>query len=153
MSIDSTVCPGLKYRLSEYAFGLTVSQRNRYIEKLKLLGVDDPYIITQSVWKEKKEFKSLLPPTRGYHITLYCLSQRESTSAEQFRCNKSLDAKDYVKKGFVQQCCGLTLADGTVIVKSHVTPSQSFNDTSRNPWVALKATGEVITGHCNCTAG
>ena len=39
------------------------------MDKLKLLGMDDPYVIPKTMWKDKGDFKNLIPPTKGHHIT------------------------------------------------------------------------------------
>ena len=71
----------VQYRLSEYASGLPGTELSRYMDKFKLLGIDDPYIIPKAMWKGKSDFKNLIPPTKGHHITLYCILP---TSTEQF---------------------------------------------------------------------
>ena len=46
-----------------------LSYPSRYMDKLKLLGMDDPYVIPKTMWKDKGDFKNLIPPTKGHHIT------------------------------------------------------------------------------------
>ena len=65
---------------------------------------------------------------------------------------KSLLAYRYFVDGWVQPIVHFKIGN-VIIMKAEVTPSYQVNNETHNPWIALKDTGSVITGHCTCLAG
>ena len=66
---------------------------------------------------------------------------------------RSSDAHVFFISGWVQTIFHIKLDNGDVLLKADVRRSYSVNEAPHHPWLALKKSGQVITAHCDCTAG
>ena len=80
--------------LSEYARGLLVSDRRRYLEKIT--GVGDPYLIPHNELQT-----DVLPPVQCTDIFNYLVLGKSFCTSQRFKAFKSLEAYKYFKCGFV----------------------------------------------------
>ena len=80
--------------LSEYAQGLSVSDKRRYIEKIS--GIQDPYCIVTS--------EDILPPVQCMDIFNYLVLGKSFCTSKRFKAFKSLEAYRYFECGFVNSC-------------------------------------------------
>jgi len=74
--------------LSEYARGLTVSNRRRYLEKI--CGIGDPYLPPSAELS-----REVNPPVLCTDIFNYLVLTRSFCTTERFRAFKSLEAYKY----------------------------------------------------------
>ena len=81
--------------LSEYARGLAVSDKRRYMEKIS--GIKDPYCIVTSELS-----KGILPPVQCTDIFNYLVIGKSFCTSQRFKAFKSLEAYRYFECGFVQ---------------------------------------------------
>ena len=80
--------------LSEYAQGLSVSDKRRYIEKTS--GIQDPYCVVASQLS-----KDVLPPVQCTDIFNYLVVSESFCTSKRFKAFKSLEAYRYFECGFV----------------------------------------------------
>jgi hypothetical protein len=65
---------------------------------------------------------------------------------------KNLDSEQYLSNTFTDKLLALTLSNLAVLIRTHVTHSQSLNLPKARPWAALKNDGKVIVAFCDCIA-
>ena len=80
--------------LSEYAQGLSVSDKRRYIEKIS--SIQDPYCIAASELS-----KDVLPPVQCKDVFNYLVLSKSFCTSKRFKAFKSLEAYRYFECGFV----------------------------------------------------
>ena len=127
----------------------------RYLEKLKLLGLDerdDPYDPKNA--HNFVEDMTKWPAVEHSHIFSYYIQRPGIYTQHQLLQWKSLDAFNYFQSGHVRdikiwlrptsQCC---------IVMAYVNPSQNAPEKAHLAWIGTKFDGEIITLHCSCMAG
>jgi hypothetical protein len=66
---------------------------------------------------------------------------------------KNLDSEQYLSNTFTDKLLALTLSNLVVLIRTHVTHSQSLNLPKARPWAALQNDGKVIVAFCDCIAG
>ena len=151
MSTDTNIC---NLRLSKFAEGLIPEEKNMYCAKLKELGCVDPLTIPLSVYKSGKKVKEVLPPIIHNHLVLYLVIERNGSNGEKYEAYKNLnDSPHYVDNTFADKLLAFPLPNGTVIIRSHITHSQSLGINPATPWAALQCDGKVNVGYCDCKAG
>lgn len=74
-------------------------------------------------------------------------------STEMMENYKSLDAHAFFLSGWVQTIEHVTSSTGLLVFRADVKPSYRVTEEPHHPWVVLKPTGQVVAGHCDCTAG
>ena len=80
--------------LSEYAQGLSVSDKRRYIEKIS--SIRDPYCIAASELS-----KDVSPPVQCMDVFNYLVLSKSFCTSKRFKAFKSLEAYRYFECGFV----------------------------------------------------
>ena len=96
-------------KLSEYAEGLVVSNKRRYLEKTRDIG--DPYCFESSSLKA-----DVLPPVRSTDIFNYFVLTTNFCTGERFKAYKSMDSFKYFASGFCSQVQGRVVANYFVVV-------------------------------------
>ena len=140
--------------MSSYYNSLDPIARERYKEKLKLLGLstlEDPY----ELWNSDRfvvESMSLWPPVEYGHIFCYFVERPGVFTRSELMHWKSLEAYNYFQSGHVR-LIKVYKAQSSSILMALVNPSQSSPDNAHHAWVGLRADGEVIAVHCTCMAG
>ena len=80
--------------LSEYAWGLTVSNRRRYLEKIS--DIRDPYLLPSSELS-----REVMSPVQCTDIFNYLILSKSFCTTERSKAFKSLKAYKYFESGFV----------------------------------------------------
>ena len=142
-------------KLSHLAEKLPHEAKLRYFEKLKLCNLPScPYIIPDYLFKRGlSQVEPLVPDMTEFHIMIYLIFNRSKLTEEELLAWKSLEAREYLKNGWVGDVAFLQLQDGNVIVKGKVCHSQSPSLDPLVPWTVAKPNGFVVAAHCNCKAG
>jgi len=107
---------GSSLKLSEYAEGLLVSNRRRYLEKIKDIG--EPFCYEYRLLEA-----DVLPPVRSMDIFNYLVLSTSFCTGEQFKAYKSLDSYKYFASGFVSNVGGRVVADCFVVVGKVSAPA------------------------------
>lgn len=137
--------------MSEYLRTLQGLAKARYIEKLRLVGLeecDDPY-------SESSKFTddlTLWPAVEYGHIFGYFISRPGLYTQEQLLAWKQLDAYNYFQCGYVRTIL-VRRAGNIRLLKALVNPSQRSPDSAHHCWLAVKEDGTMISAHCTCMAG
>lgn len=140
-------------KLSEFAQSLIPEERNLYCSKLKELNCCDPLSIPLDVYKSK-QLKKVLPPIEHDHLVLYLVLEQNGSTGERFEAYKNINnSVQYVDNTFCDQLLAFPLPSGVVIIRSHVTHSQTLVTKPATPWAALQSDGKVVVGYCNCVSG
>ena len=101
------------------------------------------------MYKSGKKFKEVLPPIQNKHLLLYLVIERNGSNGEKFEAYKNLSGSpQYVDNTFAEKLLSFPLPSGTVIIRSHITHSQSLGIIPTTSWAALHSDGKV-----NCAAG
>ena len=66
---------------------------------------------------------------------------------------RSTDAHKFFVSGWVQTVLHIKLDSGDILLKADVKRSYCVTETPHHAWLALKKSGPVIYGHCDCMAG
>jgi len=96
-------------KLSEYANGLVVSSKARYLEKTKDIG--DPYCYESSSLEA-----DTLPPVRNTDILNYFVLTTSFCTGERFKAYRSMDSFKYFASGFCSDVKGKVIANSFVVV-------------------------------------
>ena len=138
--------------MSEYLQKLDRIARERYLEKLKLLGLDekgDPY---DSRNRTKFVDKMKLWPAIEYgHIFCYYIERPGVYTRQQLMQWKSLEAFNYFQSGHVREIQVWKPSPDICIVIARVNPSQHAPDKAHHAWIGTKMNGEIIALHCTYT--
>ena len=84
--------------MSEYTSNLSVSNKRRYLDKIR--GVGDPYLIPTNELQI-----DVLPPVQCTDIFNYLVLGKRFCTSQRFKAFRSLDAYKYFESGFVN-CLG-----------------------------------------------
>ncbi|XP_045023799.1 uncharacterized protein LOC123468405 [Daphnia magna] len=151
MTSDTTIC---SLKLSKFAEGLVPEEKKLYCDFLKELGCVDPLTIPLSVYKSEKKVKEVLPPIKNKHLVLYLVIERNGSDGEKFEAYKNLNGSpQYVDNTFADKLLAFPLPNGIVIIRSHITHSQSLGINPTTPWAAIHSDGKVKVAYCDCAAG
>ena len=85
--------------VSKYAQELPKEAKQRYLQKLQLVGDIDPFCLNTTKYKES----SHLPPFSSGDLVSYLVLQTNYLSAKQFRAHKSLEAYNQSTSGWVKE--------------------------------------------------
>ena len=135
-------------KLSEYSEALPKQEKERYKQKLVEIKCNiNPYV---------DESYSCGPvPVISYtniYDFLVCSSNDPACDGKPGNAFKSLDGFRMVcAEGWMSTLQSKTWSDA-VVIKGEVKPSQRSGVLYKT-WVAVKKSGEVISGHCTCMAG
>ena len=143
--------------MSNYLQSLDETGKSRYLENLDLIGLseeDDPY--SQQNTAYFLDCMGSRPPVEFGHIFCYFIERPGIYTKQQILQWKQLEAYNYFQSGFVRTVESWDLRNkrsGCILVRVLVNPSQRTPDQPHNPWIAVKADGQIITAHCTCMAG
>ncbi|KZS13534.1 Uncharacterized protein APZ42_021314 [Daphnia magna] len=143
--------------VSCYAIGLEPDAKQRYLEKLKLVNVDCPYSISKTLWKCGLDCCPIVPKLSPPDIFIHLVESKSYQNlSEALGAYKglSIESKQAVKDGWVQEFRAMILSSGFVLIKAKVSPSQALSHTPHQPWAAIAAQGcAAACAHCTCAAG
>ncbi|KZS12762.1 Uncharacterized protein APZ42_022264 [Daphnia magna] len=71
------------FKLSSHSNSLGVLEKARYIEKLKLVQCDRPYIIPENLWKYNPALAGFIPPTNKEGILMHLIVEHSPLTLEQ----------------------------------------------------------------------
>ncbi|XP_058838820.1 uncharacterized protein LOC131694265 [Topomyia yanbarensis] len=132
------------HSLSMYATGLSADHLQRYLDKISVIGNQDPYLLNMK--------SSHLPETICYESIIdYALFKQSAYSGQFFQCFKAVEAKKRFESGMVKLVEGAPLGE-FYAVRGKVMHSMSLNDPCLTPWLIVKGR-DVISAHCDCIAG
>ena len=133
--------------LSEYAKSLDSRVKERYSQKISVIGVDPAS-------KPAEQFSpECLPPVEVSDLLSYLVLETSFYTNKQFKAFKSLEAFNQMVSGFVTSVVGKVTA-GKYVVRARVRHSQRMNDPLVNIWVISEKDGTILSAHClGCKAG
>lgn len=135
---------------SEYAKALKGPARTRYCEKISNTLGYDPYNLNKSELSYDLED---LPGVEAIDITNYLVLQTSYYTASQMKAFKSLEAYNYFVSGWVNHLGSKEALNGCRLVFAQVNHSQRSTKNPLKTWFVARASGEIITAHCDCMAG
>lgn len=150
--------------MSEYVKTLSAPIRERYYEKLKYVGLedpakDDPYltdeksksVVQSSTWIDDV---SQWPSVEFGDIYTYFVNTPGPYTRDTMQAYRSLDAYVYYIDGWVQTCFLKNTKNGYSIIKAKVNRSQAVTQDPHRAWVAVRKKDKLVEfGHCTCMAG
>ena len=119
--------------LSEYAKGLEMHVKRRYLQKISLVGVDPASIPSNQFDPE------CLPSIEATDLVSYLVLETSYYTKQQFKCHKSLEAYNQMVSGFVTSVQGKIIA-GKYVAVGKVRHSQRMNDPLVNIWIIGRGT-------------
>ena len=139
---------------SNYFKELEKDDQIQYSKKLTLANgtlLSDPYFISNG-W-ESNVLK--LPNITWIDISNYLIETPSEFSKDKLRAYKSLEAYNFFLSGHVQDVFIFDAKHDMLFIKSNVLPSQrqGKNQNLYNVWIALHASGWILSGNCTCMAG
>lgn len=133
--------------LSEYAKNLEGHVKERYVQKISVVGVDPASLPSEQFDTEN------LPPIESTDLLSYLVLETSYYTKEQFKAFKSLEAFNQMVSGFVTSVQGL-MVSGKFVVKAKVRHSQRMNDPLVEIWLIADKEGTILSSHClGCKAG
>ena len=138
--------------MSEYYKTLPPVAKDRYLDKLKVMGLeegDDPYANDGRFVDDM----TLWPPVEYGHIFCYFIQRPGVYTQQQLIQWKSLEAYNYFKSGHVREVGVWVTNKTSCFLMTKVNPSQSSPDPPHHAWIGVKSDGQIITAHCTCMAG
>lgn len=142
-----------KYRLSPFALSVVEEDRKYYYQQLEHLKCHDPLAIPLPLFKCGKVLKTIIPSIEKYHLVQYLVFEKNKDEEGRREAYKNLDSEQYLSNTFTDKLLALTLSNLVVLIRTHVTHSQSLNLPKARPWAALQNDGKVIVAFCDCIAG
>ena len=98
-------------KLSSYAEKLPLEAKQRYLNKLQLIGGVDPLCISAKDYPES----ACLPPVEAGDLVSYLVLQTSYITAKQFKAHKSLEAYNQSTSGWVKDVHVWNIADKYVV--------------------------------------
>jgi len=139
--------------MSNYYLSLDEHEKQRYLAKLRSLGLtdnDDPFVEGADWVDEVREWPSL----EFGAIYVYLIDTPGPFTREKLHAYRSLDAFNYFSNGWVQTCYHRRTAKGVCILKAKVMRSQAVTEQPHEAWVAINDKDScVVSAHCTCMAG
>jgi len=114
--------------LSEYAKCLESRVKERYSQKISVIGVDPASITAEQFSPE------CLPPVEVSDLLSYFVLETSFYTNKQFKAFKSLEAFNLRLSGFVTSVVGKVIV-GKYVVRASVRHSQRMNDPLVDIWV------------------
>lgn len=108
---SSPQSPASVPNLSSYAQQLPQEAKQRYLQKLQLIGGMDPFYLNKKYFKETQS----LPPFTSGDLVSYLVLQTSYLSAKQFKAHKSLEAYNQFVSGWVKETCTWIVGNQYVI--------------------------------------
>ena len=92
--------PTEKSILSSYVLSLDTTTRMRYVDKIKVIGNIDPYVLPDNQFKNDD---SLLPPVTYPDIFTYFIYKTSYYTKQELKAYKSLEAYNQFTSGWVKE--------------------------------------------------
>ncbi|XP_057698272.1 uncharacterized protein LOC130919508 isoform X1 [Corythoichthys intestinalis] len=131
-----------------YIDTLDTESRNRYEQKIELIGVD-PYEVKKDSLTTDLDS---LPAISYYDIVNYLIHTKSAYTMQDLNSLKAMDALNQCRSGWVMDVMTMKCND-KVLTTGRVRHSQRMNDTPLRPWVISSLEGSVECAHCDCMAG
>ena len=133
--------------LSDYAKKLEPLVKQRYLEKISVIGID-PVLI------EGKHFEAdCLPPVESTDLLFFLVLETSFYTQQQFKAFRSLEAYNQMVSGFIASVQGHIIANKFVVL-AKVRHSQRMNDSLIPIWIITETEGTIVSAHCRgCKAG
>ena len=146
---------GKRVSMSDYYRSLEVPAKDRYLHKVRLLGLDEDGDLYAAHNEEKFiDDLSLWPPVEYGHIFCYFIDRPGVYTKHQLLQWKSLEVYNYFLSGHVRMVKLWVLSSASsCILKAIVNPSQCSPEDPHPAWVAMKRNGHIVTAHCRCMVG
>ncbi|KZR96796.1 Uncharacterized protein APZ42_008664, partial [Daphnia magna] len=128
--------------------------KNRLLELLTLLKIDDPNWIDENLWKKYRDAIPIVPAVTWPKLFDYFQNEKSRNTGEPLQVQKEVIAamEQNLDNKWFRDFSGLELTSNTVVLKAKVTASQTLS-TTYYPWVACAKDGMVQFAHCTCPAG
>ncbi len=97
--------------LSDYAQNLPQEAKQRYLQKLGIVGGTDPFCISTKSHTASQN----LPPFSSADLVSYLVLQTSYLTAKQFKAHKSLEAYNQFTSGWVKGVTTWSIGDKYVI--------------------------------------
>ncbi|KZS15315.1 Uncharacterized protein APZ42_019146 [Daphnia magna] len=121
---------------SDYANGLVSDAKNRYLDKLKLLNIECPYSISNSMWKHALDCYPFVPKISLPDIFIYLVETKSYQNyLEALGAYKGIssESQQAVRDGWVIEFMAIALATQVVLMKAKVSPSQTLSESPHKP--------------------
>jgi len=124
--------------LSEYAKSLESRVKERYSQKVSIIGVDPASITAEQFSPE------CLPPVEISDLLSYLVLETSFYTNKQFKAFKSLEAFNQMLSGFVTSVVGKVIT-GKYVVRASVRHSQHVKDPIVNIWVISENDADALS--------
>ena len=104
-------------RLSTYAESLPPESKQRYLQKITVIGSADPFLLQGT---SLQQAQAPLPAVDASDLVSYLVLQTSYITAKQFKAHKSLEAYNQFANGWVKQVESWTV-DHKVVVTGRVS--------------------------------
>ncbi|XP_033747952.1 uncharacterized protein LOC117332971 [Pecten maximus] len=132
-----------------YRDTLDTISKQRYDNKLALIGNEDPYTLPKERWSQDVDkWAGVTYPD----ISFFLLYTASAYTHEEIKSYKGLAAYNQFVNGWVRdvKVCEI---NGVCLHTARVMHSQRLNEKPLAPWVIIQTDGKVLAAHCNCMAG
>ena len=136
---------------SKYYESLDATGRNRYDEKLRMLGgVQDPYVSVTMIGEQDSLDWLRWADIEYPNIYNYFIATPGVTK-QQLKAYKSMDGYKFFQDGWVSDVMvwSIPAVKSAYLVSCKVKHSQLLSAPPLQPWVAGEKEGCIICAHCN----
>ena len=148
---------------SKYYSELEGEAKSRYEQKVRMIGLVDPYHFLENSGPSSSPSSSPLsvewyewPDIMYADIYNFLINTTSYCTHEQLKAYKSLEGYNFFVNGWVSNIsviCKQATKAKVFILMALVKHSQRLTAPPLKVWVATKQQGEVLCAHCTCMAG
>ena len=143
---------------SRYYSELEGEAKSRYEQKVKMIGLVDPYCSLESGNSSSSSSVEWYewPDVTYADIYNFLINTTSYCTHEQLKAYKSLDGYNFFVNGWVTDINVISsqvTRSKVFILTSLVKHSQQLTAPPLQVWVATKQQGEVLCAHCSCMVG
>ena len=137
---------------------LTGDSLRRYIEKISVIGGQDPFGLKKEEWSQDPD---VFPPLTYFDMVNYLVyGSNPLYKDNEFKNYKSLDAYDRFTSGwvrnvetYVHHCDVEGSSMQFYVIRGKVNHSQRLSQPPVSCWLIINGNGSVSSCHCTCMAG
>ncbi|KAK4045715.1 uncharacterized protein LOC123472612 [Daphnia magna] len=116
--------------LSIFSKNLEPIAKNRLLELLSSLKIDDPNWIDENLWKKYRDAILIVPAVTWPKLIDYFQNEKSRNTGEPLQVQKEVIAamEQNLDNQWFRDFSGLELTSNTVVLKAKVTASQTTNN-------------------------
>ena len=108
------------FDLCEYSVNLPQEAKNRYREKLSIVGCDCPYTIDGQYWLDGLDMCKVMPDVTNLDLVNYLVCTKSPYTHENLKAYKGLESYKRFIDGGIGSAAAIKLSNGNAVMKALV---------------------------------